>query len=101
MNTEERLEQLEFEIELLFSNTSIDRFIFEQKITKRQYNQINDYMESINNKLINNGEINKAEFEIQVEKIIPNKCYNIYRSLAKLFAENDKYKEVYSKIYCS
>ena len=40
MNLEERIAQLEFQVELLFNNTEIDRLFFETKITREQYRAI-------------------------------------------------------------
>ena len=40
MNMEERVAQLEFQVELLFNNTDIDRLFFETKITREQYTAI-------------------------------------------------------------
>ena len=45
MTLEERVDLLEFQVELLFNNTEVDRFIYESKLTREQYRSIMELMD--------------------------------------------------------
>lgn len=101
MNLEERIAQLEFQIELLFSNTDIDRIFFETKITRAQYRAIMDLMDTFRSKLDTGKSVNHYDFESAVYKIVPeqNGNYHFCESIAKLFAENNQWDEVFPALY--
>lgn len=101
MNLEDRVELLEFQLGLLFNNTSIDRFVYESKITREQYISIMDLMDSIRKKLEDGQAVHHAEFESEIYEIAPEKNgdYHFCRSIAELFAENGRWEEVFRALY--
>ena len=101
MNLEERVAQLEFQVELLFNNTEIDRLFFETKITREQYTAIMDLMESFRSKLDAGESVHHYDFESAVYEIVPerNGDYHFCELIAKLFAENDQWDEVFPALY--
>lgn len=101
MSMEERIEQLEFQIELLFNNTELDRLMFEYKITRTQYQNIMDLMESLENKLSNGEEISAPIYEANVYEIVPqiNRDYHFCELMALDFAKNGRWKDVFIELY--
>ena len=69
MNLEERIAQLEFQVELLFNNTEIDRLFFETKITREQYRAIMDLMDKFRAKLDAGESVQHYDFESAVYEL--------------------------------
>ena len=73
MNLEERVEQLEFQVQLLFDDSAISRYLFETKITKTQYHKIMDFMDTMRKKIDNDEEIHYCSFEQGIYDIVPER----------------------------
>lgn len=101
MGFEERIAQLEFQIELLFNNSSVDRLFFESKITREQYTAIMDLLDSFRAKLDNGQSVHHYEFESGIYQIVPEKNgdYHFCELVAKLFAEEGQWQEVFPALY--
>jgi len=101
MTLEERVEQLEFQIQLLFNNSSIDRYLFETNVTKEQYTAIMDVMDVIRKKLDAGEKVHHYTFEDEIYKIVPehNGDYHFCELIAKLFAEDGRWDEVFPALY--
>ena len=101
MNFEERIAQLEFQVELLFNNTEIDRLFFESKITREQYRAIMDLMDKFRSKLDAGESVHHYDFEHAIYAIVPayDGDYHFCESIAKLFAANHQWDEVFPALY--
>lgn len=101
MDMEERVAMLEFQVELLFNNTSIDRLFFETKVTREQYKAILNLMDSFRTKIENGEDTHHYAFENAIYQIVPerNGDYHFCEMIAKLFAENGQWDEVFTVLY--
>lgn len=92
MNIEERIEQLEFQVELLYKNRTIDRFLFESKVTRSQYSHLIDLLDYVSDKICKGEEVSKDFFEDEILSIVPEKRED--DNFCKLFAEywQDEYQ---------
>ncbi len=103
MNIEERIEQLEFQVELLFENRAIDRLFFESKITRAQYLHIVDLMEYVCDKIrLKEGEpVIKQFFESEIYSIVPTKNgdSNFCEQITKCLYEEERFPEVFEHLY--
>ncbi len=103
MNLEERVEQLEFQMELLFENRGIDRLFFESKITRAQYLHIMDLMDYVSDKIISGeaGAVTKHFFESEIYSIVPEKSrdYHFCELIAKYWHAEQQWPEVYEHLY--
>lgn len=101
MNLEERVEQLEFQVQLLFDDSAISRYLFETKITKTQYHKIMDFMDTMRKKIDNDEEIHYRSFEQGIYDIVPERKgdFHFCEILAKLFAEEGRWEEVFPALY--
>ena len=101
MTLEERVEQLEFQVQLLFTNTDRDRFLFETNVTNKQYKQLMDLMEAYRKKIDNGQEVHHGTFEEEVGRIVPehNYDYHFCEQIARLFMEDGRWAEVFPALY--
>lgn len=101
MNTEERIAQLEFQVELLFNNTPIDRYLFESKVTREQYIALMNLMDSFRQKLAEHQDVHHYDFESKVYEIVSEKNgdYHFCELIAQLFAEDGRWEEVFPALY--
>ncbi len=101
MSIEERVAQLEFQLELLFTNSSIDRFIYESKITREEYQKIMDLMDLYRDAIDSGKPVHHTQFEQEIYNIVPHKngYYHFCELIAKLFAENGQWEEVFPALY--
>lgn len=103
MNNElmERLDFIEFRQELLFTNTGLDRSLFEYKITREQYREIMDVMDEYRAKIDNREDCSNGEFESKIYLIVPEHDgnYHMCEELAKGFMEDGRWEEVFITLY--
>lgn len=99
MNLEERVEQLEFQVELLFNNSPLDRFLFECNITRKQRKAIMDLMDSYRSRIDAGENVDHVSFERDICSIVPEVDYHFCESVAQLFADDGKWTEVFPTLY--
>lgn len=97
----EKIDFIEFRQELMFTNSGIDRSIFEYKITRAQYRAIMDLMDEYRD-LIDNGEkCSHYGFEQKMYEILPehNGNYHMCEEIAKNFMLDGRWEEVFMTLY--
>lgn len=97
----ERLDFIEFRQELMFSNTDLDRSIFEYKITRAQYRSIMDLMDEYRDLIDNGKDCSNGVFEQRMYEILPehNGDYHMCEEIAKNFMLDGRWEEVFMKLY--
>lgn len=100
---EETLELLMFRQDLIFSNTPIDRIIFEYNINKNQYNLIMDLMDKYREKIQNAEDVNRIQFEGEMYEIVSQHRgnYHFVETLTRAFWESNRWEEVFETLYRS
>jgi hypothetical protein len=98
---EETIEFLIFRQDLLFSNTTLDRALYEYNITKKQYYLIMDLMDKYREKISNKEKISHGLFEDEMYDIVFQHSgnYHFVESLTRAFWENDRWEEVFDELY--
>lgn len=94
-----RVELLEFRLEMLAENTNISRLLFEYKITKKQYGEIMDLMDEFRNKIDKHEDVEHVTFEKQIERITANMDYHFAEDVARAFMEDGRWEEVFPALY--
>lgn len=97
----ERLDFIEFRQELMFSNTELDRSLFEYKITRIEYRAIMDLMDKYRD-LIHKGEkCSYYDFEQDMYEILPKHDgdYHLCEEIAKNFMIDGRWEEVFKTLY--
>ena len=92
----ERLDFIEFRQELMFSNTDIDRSLFEYKTTRSQYRAIMDLMDEYRGLIESGEECYNGGFEQKIYEIVPEHSgdYHMCEEIAKtlcLMADGKKF----------
>lgn len=98
----EKVANLEFWQQCLFNNSNVDRLLYDNKVTEKQYKLIVDEMNKIRGTLENGGEVNSLEFESKILKIMDNRHdldYHFCEYIAKDFMEQGSWKEVFPALY--
>lgn len=97
---EQKVEHLEFKLNLMFNESNVNRFIFEYDITKVQYDSIMDLMDETSER-IQGEKISNSNFENRIYKIVPqNKNnYHFVEYLVKSFWEDGRWEEVFPALY--
>lgn len=103
MDLEKRIEQLEFQMELLFGNSKTERFIYESGLTRAEYKALMDLMDRYREKIDSKETISHSEFENEVYRLIPKikGDYHFCELSTQLFAEDGRWTEVFTTLYGS
>ena len=107
---EETIEHLQFKQDLLFNNSTVDRYLYELNITKKQYNQIMDLFEKYRNQIAHNQPVNHSNFEAEIYAIFDKENknqnnknlinnYHFVEGLAMSFWEERRWEEVFMELY--
>ena len=97
----ERLDFIEFRQELMFTNTALDRSIFEYRINRAQYDAIMNLMDEYRNMIEQGKDCSHSGFEQRIYEILPehNGNYHMCEELAKNFMLDGRWEEVFMNLY--
>lgn len=95
----EQVAHLTFKQNLLFTNGSVERLVFEYDLTQIQFTKIMDLMDEYRKKIGNGQEVFHTDFEKQISKIVPGHSYHFAESITHAFWENNRWEEVFDKLY--
>lgn len=104
MEIDQRLDFIEFRQELIFSNTEVDRLLFEYNITEEQYIEIMNLMDSVREAIEsehNGSEIDNERFEQKIYNIVEhlNNNYHFCEYLTRAFKNEGRWEEVFDELY--
>jgi hypothetical protein len=101
LNVEERLALLEFQVELLFNNSGLDRFLYETNVNREQYRAIMDLMDVYCEKIGKGEKVSNRTFEQKIYDLIPDKHgdYRFCETIAQCFMEESRWEEVFPALY--
>lgn len=102
-NIEERLNYIEFRQQLLFSNTNLDRLIFEYEITSTEFNKIMDLFDEIRDKLLTGEKVTLGYYESEMYQIVPSHAgdYHMCEYIARTMMDEGRWVEVFPALYGS
>lgn len=101
MNTEERLDFLEYRQELLFENTEYARLLFEYRVTREQHDAIMDIFDDYR-KMIDDGEnVHHGSYEQRIYEAVPQHRgnYHFAEFLAQDNHKRGSWEEVFETLY--
>lgn len=101
VNLEKRIDLLEFQLDLLFENTDLSRFVYELKLTREQYQSIMNLMDDYRAKIEAGEKVDNGIFETEMYELVPehNRDYHFCESITRLFAEAGRWTEVFPALY--
>ncbi|MGX9157129.1 DUF1878 domain-containing protein [Priestia megaterium] len=98
---QERLDLIEFRQELLFSNDSFSRLLFEHNVTREQHRNLMDLFQSLREKIDNGERVSSTHYESRISEVIPQEQYNYHFAefVAKTLHEEGRFEEVFESAY--
>lgn len=87
------------QVEPLFENSEIDRYVFESQLTKEQFTEIVNLMDGLRHKL----DAGNTIYDEAVYSLIPetHSQYHFCETIARLFAKDGRWEEVFPALYGS
>ncbi len=101
MTLEERMDDLEFRMDLLYEGTEFTRFLYDCKITREQLNAIYEILDDVQNKIDKGERVSSSTYELEVLNIVDKRRldYHFCESFLKLLWEERRYEDVFPAIY--
>ena len=101
MEIDERLDYIEFRMNLLREGSEFCKFIYDNEITEGQLRQLYDVMDEMREKIDNGMVISRAEYESKLLDVLDRRRYDYHfcESFAKLLWEENRYAEVFPMVY--
>ena len=98
---EERLDFIEFRQQLLFTNSDLDRLIFEYEITQSEYRGIMDLMDQFRSDIEKGKSVSHGSFEDQMYVIVTTHYgdYHMCEYIARAFMDEGRWEEVFPALY--
>lgn len=101
MNVEERLDFIEFRMDLLREGTEFAKFIYDCNVTKSQLDELYDILDDIQGKIDNGLDVSSSEYESQVLNVVDHRKldYHFCESFVRLLWEEQRYEDVFPALY--
>jgi len=97
---EDKIEHLEFKLNLIFHESNINRLLFEYDITEKQYSLIMTLMDEIEEKINKEVSISNSEYETKLGEITEKEGdYHFAEYIARAFWEDERWASVFPYLY--
>ncbi|UZJ78755.1 DUF1878 domain-containing protein [Fictibacillus sp. KU28468] len=98
---EQRLDFIEFRQRLLFTNSEVDRVLFDHDVTREQYSRILDLFDTLRSSCDIGEKISSVHYESEIYKIVPHRNHNYHfaEEVAQSLHEEGRYEEVFEALY--
>lgn len=95
------IEKMKFRFELKQVDSNVNDILYDYDIDGEQYRKIMDVMDEYRKRIDANEEVNHFVFETQIKKIIPDYDYHFAELIAQAFMDDGHWKEVFQVLYGS
>ncbi|AJQ62752.1 hypothetical protein BTT_64330 (plasmid) [Bacillus thuringiensis serovar morrisoni str. 4AA1] len=95
----QQVAHLTFKQNLLFTNGSVERLVFDYDLTQIQFTQIMDLMDEYRKMIGEGKQVSHHEFEMQINAIVPDHGYHFAEAITYAFWENNRWEEVFNELY--
>ena len=101
MTVEERLDFIEFRMDLLREGTELTKFIYDCNVTKIQLDELYDILDDIQGKIDNGLDVSSSEYESRVLDVVNHRelDYHFCESFVRLLWEDSRYEDVFPALY--
>lgn len=101
MGADERMDDIDFRMDLLREGTEFSKYLYDCKVTREQLSQLYQVMDEYRNAVDNGEEVNSAEYETEVLEIVNSRSldYHFCECFARLLWEDGRYEEVFEALY--
>ncbi len=101
MDIEERLDFIEFRMDLLREGTELSKFLYDHNVTKSKIDQLYDTMDYFREQIDAGKSVSSGDYEYRILKIMDDKKvdYHFCESFARILWEDGRYEEVFETLY--
>jgi len=101
MDLDERLDFIEFRLDLLREGSDFSKYLYDCKISREQLDALYDIMDYYRTKYDNNEKISSSEYESKVLSVVDSRMldYHFCEIFAKLLWEERRYAELFPALY--
>lgn len=101
MDFEERLDYIEFRMNLLREGTDFAKFVYDSEITYEQLKELYIVMDEMRYAIDNGKEVSSSTYEHKILEIVDKRIldYHFCESFARLLWEDRRYEEVFPALY--
>lgn len=101
MDLKERINYIEFRMDLLREGTEFTKFIYDCNVTEGQLKALYGIMDGLRQEIDNGNKVSSIVYESEVLRIVDSKQldYHFCESFARLLWEERRYEEVFPALY--
>lgn len=101
MDINERLNDIDFKMELLREGTEFSLYLYDCEITRDQRNALLDIMDRLSADISKGKAVSSARYESDVLKVVDDRKhdYHFCELFAKLLWEDRRYEDVFETLY--
>jgi len=101
MTQEEKMNYVEFRMDLLREGTDFTKYIYDCEVTEEQLKALYDIMDGLRREIDNGNEVSSVAYETEILRIVDSRKldYHFCESFARLLWEERRYKEVFPALY--
>ena len=101
MELEERLDFIEFRMDLLRTGSEFCKYLYDREITRKQLSALYDIMDYFREKIDSGQKVSSAEYETKVLDVVDRRKldYHFCELFAKFLWEEERYDEVFPALY--
>ena len=101
MTLEERIEHLEFKMDLLRQGGEFEKFLYDCDITKEQLKALYKVMDEISDEIGKGRKVSSSTYENKILSVVDSRKldYHFCETFAKMLWEDNCYVEVFPALY--
>lgn len=93
------IEKMKFRFELKQVDSNVNDVLYDYDIDREQYRKIMDVMDEYRKHIDANEEVNHSVFETKIKKIVPEYDYHFAELIAQVFMDDGRWEEVFPALY--
>lgn len=93
------IEKMKFRFELKQVDSNVNDVLYDYDIDREQYGKIMDLMDEYRKRIDANEKVSHSAFEAQIKKIVPDYDYHFAELIAQVFMDDGRWEEVFPELY--
>ena len=93
------IEKMKFRFELKQVDSNVNDVLYDYDIDREQYRKIMDVMDECRKRIDANEEVNHSVFETKIKEIVPEYDYHFAELIAQVFMDDGRWEEVFPALY--
>lgn len=93
------IEKMKFRFELKQVDSNVNDVLYDYDIDREQYGKIMDLMDEYKKRINANKEVSHSAFENQIKNIVPEYDHHFAELMAQAFMDDGRWEEVFQALY--